>query len=1418
MAAATHARSIAPDAKDAKGPRRARRRRAAFALLILLGIYAAVGFLVVPWVIRGWIIPAVAARLTGTLEVAGVAVNPFAFSLTLEGVRIRDAQGAPVLEVRRVLVDADPVMSLLLGGWRLGALEVDGPTVAVDLAPDGTLNLAGLLRPDPAPAPPGPVLTSIPRIVVGTGRIDECTIRLSDRSGPAPFTTTLDHLGVRFDSIDLQAWHRNEHRVTARLGDGAAVEWTGTLLAHPLDARGKLSLSRLALPRFQPYVSRVTTAVVESGLLSAEVEYTFAPSRKPLEARIAVRAADLEEVRIRDGDHLLLDAPRILALGLDLDVPARSVHLADLRLGSAAAHLVRDADGRPAILRLFPWLVGPGTDVPAAPGPVAGPEADVSPYPVEQVAAAVRSLVRTAAGEWRVDVDSITLHEQRLRFTDESTDPHVELDLTSIGLVAGPIRSAERFAVPFRVRTLVNGSGGAFVEGRLEPLEIAARLGIRTERIPLPAIGPYIPRHLAADWPASVLSAGALSADGTMEVTLHPKHGEVKLSWSGEANVDGLLQDTPGPEAPLLGTTLSASGDAEFHAPGNDTLAARWKGKARIADTAWSVPVAQAPMAGSLAALQASGEATLARAANGHATIGWNGEATASGFRAAHGSVAEAAAESARAKGTASVETRAGGALRAVWTGEAGVEQVAARHGEESAQLGGALQNAVVDLSIGADGSASLSWKGQAGADGASARAPAGSASLQSTKVTGEAVVRRDEAGATTLRWHGAAAVERIRAEGKAELLSADAARADGVLDAALATDGGIRAEWHGRADAGAVTVKAEGRADASVAACVSDGALQLRRSERDGLSATWDGSAEVTTASVAAQVAGSAATAAIGGAGVRGRTQASLRPAGDVDLSWKGSLDAKDVAFEGRPMGPVTAALGAATLEGGATVRTRGGSPSALGVQGTASASRLRAAMPERDGLDVALERASVTDAAVDALAPSLAAASVELNGLAVKAARPLLPRLRESLGAGEIDAARRQAADAAPAPAAPSASAPAARQGAVLGTAALPDLRVGAFSLRDGSVEIRDLSTSPPAVTRLDQLQISAENVTTRGADAGTVDLRGRLQGSAELAVKGSLIPADVARATSLDVSLAAVGMRPWEPYSTRFVGHRVESGHLSFHVPVTIRESALDGTLDASLDRLHLGDKVPSEEAIALPVKLGLDLLRDGDDRITVNIPFAGNLNDPTFDIWGVVWKALLNILIQASTAPFKLLGALVGAEGADLSQVAFEPGSAALTPAAGATLDSLADALSRRPALRLALLGDASGPEDLLALRRRSLAESAGAAGAEQRPDDFRRAVDRAWDALPAEVRRQADRDAGGRATAAQREAFLLERVEIPAAALEALATARAEAARQRLVETGGVAAERVETGISGPDREGAGAPRVAFELR
>ncbi len=60
---------------------------------------------------------------------------------------------------------------------------------------------------------------------------------------------------------------------------------------------------------------------------------------------------------------------------------------------------------------------------------------------------------------------------------------------------------------------------------------------------------------------------------------------------------------------------------------------------------------------------------------------------------------------------------------------------------------------------------------------------------------------------------------------------------------------------------------------------------------------------------------------------------------------------------------------------------------------------------------------------------------------------------------------------------------------------------------------------------------------------------------------------------RVEGIDVSLAAVGMRPWEPYSTRFVGHRVESGHLSFHVPVTIRESAHLVGVVADLDDFPL-----------------------------------------------------------------------------------------------------------------------------------------------------------------------------------------------------------------------------------------------------
>ena len=61
---------------------------------------------------------------------------------------------------------------------------------------------------------------------------------------------------------------------------------------------------------------------------------------------------------------------------------------------------------------------------------------------------------------------------------------------------------------------------------------------------------------------------------------------------------------------------------------------------------------------------------------------------------------------------------------------------------------------------------------------------------------------------------------------------------------------------------------------------------------------------------------------------------------------------------------------------------------------------------------------------------------------------------------------------------------------------------------------------------------------------------------------------------------------------------------------------------------------------------PVKLGLSVLRNRSGEITLPVTMAGNLDDPSFSVGGMVLKVLSNIVVKAATAPFSVLSALAG----------------------------------------------------------------------------------------------------------------------------------------------------------------------------
>jgi len=236
------------------------------------------------------------------------------------------------------------------------------------------------------------------------------------------------------------------------------------------------------------------------------------------------------------------------------------------------------------------------------------------------------------------------------------------------------------------------------------------------------------------------------------------------------------------------------------------------------------------------------------------------------------------------------------------------------------------------------------------------------------------------------------------------------------------------------------------------------------------------------------------------------------------------------------------------------------------------------------------------------------------------------------------------------------------------------------------------------------------------------------------------------------------------------------------------------------------------------VHVPVKLGLALLRDRHGVIDLDVPVRGDLAEPDFRLGRVIWHAVLNVFAKIATSPFTLIGKAFGGGDADLSLLAFEPGSDVLDAQAQKTLETLRKGLHERPGLRLAMEGTAREAEDLPALRRQELdARLARLKGSPVTAEDRGRWLRAAWlEANPPS--REKNAKPAPEPALPEMEAQLLAKVQVDPATLTLLARRRVQAARARVLEGGQVEEDRVfiEEGSERARKEGG--PRVFLELK
>lgn len=369
-------------------------------------------------------------------------------------------------------------------------------------------------------------------------------------------------------------------------------------------------------------------------------------------------------------------------------------------------------------------------------------------------------------------------------------------------------------------------------------------------------------------------------------------------------------------------------------------------------------------------------------------------------------------------------------------------------------------------------------------------------------------------------------------------------------------------------------------------------------------------------------------------------------------------------------------------------------------------------------------------------------------------------------------------------------------------------PDFRFTIDQLRteQGNLRFADRSLSQDFVADIASLGGQSRHISNIPGQRSDLAFNGKVDRYAPVTIRGgtNLLVAN----PILDIAVAFhnLELTTFTPYSGTYAGYAIDKGQLSMKLHYKLEGNRLEGDNDITIKKLQLGEKIKSDQAKDLPLGLAIALLSDANGVIQMNLKVKGDLDQPDFSIGNIFWDVLGNTLSKAITSPFSLLASLAdGTE--DLDELPFLPGDPALTPTQQEKLVKLAQALKDRPKLSMNIRGKVNFNEERPILQRQKLERVLAKLTGNQADLDLLEQDPALQEALAQAYEERfgedlddlADRlhlDEESAALRAQAVLLLRDQQLITAKSLRNLAMRRAQNTKEFLVDSQGIAPERL----------------------
>ncbi|MGE6176955.1 DUF748 domain-containing protein [Aeromonas salmonicida] len=368
------------------------------------------------------------------------------------------------------------------------------------------------------------------------------------------------------------------------------------------------------------------------------------------------------------------------------------------------------------------------------------------------------------------------------------------------------------------------------------------------------------------------------------------------------------------------------------------------------------------------------------------------------------------------------------------------------------------------------------------------------------------------------------------------------------------------------------------------------------------------------------------------------------------------------------------------------------------------------------------------------------------------------------------------------------------------------VPRITIDQVRTEQGNLRFADRSLSPEFVVDIASLSGQSRHISNIPGQRSDLTFNGKVDRYAPVTIRGNTNLLIEQPVLDVAVTFSNLELTTFTPYSSTYAGYAIDKGQLSMKLNYKLQGNRLEGDNDITIKKLQLGEKIKSEQAKDMPLGLAIALLSDANGVIQMNLKVKGNLDQPNFSLGNIFWDVLGNTLRKAITSPFSLLASLTGGT-EDLDELPFLLGEPALTPTLQIRLTKLAQALKERPKVSMNIRGKVNFNEERPILQRQKLERLLTKITGmpvdldllEQDPI-LQAALAEAYEArFNEDLGDLADRlklDESSPALRSQAVILLRDQQLITAKSLRNLAMRRAQNTKEYLVDTQGIAPERL----------------------